>query len=558
MDEIVSIMREYRHFKRYREIVHVFLKHGLGFMVQRMGLTKIIPLPDRHSLKSCEREPDNCMAEKLSHVLMELGPTFIKLGQLLSTRPDLLPPAYIDALEKLQDKVYPMPYEQAVKQLINEIGHPEEIFAEFDSVPLAAASIGQVHRAVLKTGEKVIVKIQRPDIYDQVVNDLEILVKLARLAERRSPQAAQLGFAAMMEDYSQTLLRELDYDRESKNTERMYRNFLDNPNVIIPKVYWDYTTPKVLTEEYIAGVKFNDLNEISARGWDTKKISALGTEAFLTQVMVHGFFQADPHPGNMMVVDEEHIAFIDFGEIGILTGKRLDNLGILFMSIGTKDMDRVLATLVNMGIVHSEAINDDFQGDLEDLIERVYSGNIGNVDIMRLRKELLDLAFQYQLKMPAYMTSLMKALITLDGVGKKLDPNFNISEVTNDLAQKLFSEKMKPENLQKVLKRNFYGEILPLLSLPKNFNQLIKTTGEGRLNMSLDLGFKPEAARKITQLVNRIGASLLIAGGLVGGGMLLKDSQHPLVHYAYGVFGIVLFGIIIVGIMTFISNLRDK
>lgn len=474
----MSFTQRYRHLRRYHEIAEVFGRHGFGFLLTRMGLGKLVPSEYASQVISSEPEPD--LAQRLGQALMELGPTFVKLGQLLSTRPDLLPPAYIVELEQLQDKVQPVPFEKIYQQLVSEIGDPDELFMEFDKKPLAAASIGQVHSARLKSGEKVIVKVQRPNIISQVNNDLEILVGLAQFAERRSPEARQIGLVAMIEDYAKTLRKELDYDREAKNTERIRRNFAKDSRVVVPRVYWEYSSSKVLTEEYIEGIKFNDLEGITTRGWNRKKLSQLGTEAFLTQVMVHGFFQADPHPGNMLIINENQISFIDFGEIGSLSGMRLYSLGTLFTCISNREIYGIMVSLQDMGIVPEDMAADELMDDIDDLIEQVYSSSLGKININQVRKDILDLAFRYQLKLPAYMTSLMKALIIVEGVGKKLDPSFNITDVVQPLSEKMMKEKLKPRGMLEMARSGYFKEIRPLLSFPKNMNSLVKDTGKGR------------------------------------------------------------------------------
>jgi ubiquinone biosynthesis protein len=292
----LGIKQRYRNIRRRQQIVGVLIKNGLGYVVQRFGLTGLAPVSSRREVMSSHKEAHYFMAERLRKTMEELGPTFIKLGQVLSTRPDLLPPPYIEQMESLQDKVPPMSYLELVQQLERELGHPDEIFEEFDWQPLAAASIGQVHRAKLKSGERVIIKIQRPGIERQVENDLQILLSLARFSEKRSQEAKRLNITAMIEDYAKMFLRELDYAREARSTEIVYNNFAGDKRVIIPRVYWQYTTGKILTEEYIEGVRLNDIEEIKRRGWNLRQISRLGTETFLTQIVFHGFFQADPHP----------------------------------------------------------------------------------------------------------------------------------------------------------------------------------------------------------------------------------------------------------------------
>lgn len=553
----MNLRQSIRHIRRRRQIVGVLVRNGLGYVVQRLGLDHFASLSNRRSIVSCEREPDQLLAYKLRQSLVELGPTFVKLGQLLSTRPDILPPVYIEQMERLQDKVRPMDQDALLKQLNNELGPPEQIFAEFDLKPLAAASIGQVHLARLKSGEQVIVKVQRPDIQSMVQNDLEIVAGLARVAEMRSATARRMGIVAMIEDYARSLLYSLDYAREARNTERVYQDFIEDEQVRIPRVFWDYCTDKILTEEYIPGVKVNNVKEIEERGWDRKKISGMGTEAFLTQVMKYGFFQSDPHPGNILVVDNDHIAFIDFGEVGVLSGDRLINIGQLVLAISQQDMDRALASLYDMGIVDDLADSDDFRVDFEDMIQSVSNGAIGSLDMNRLRKEIMSLAYRYNLKMPAYLTLLMKALIILEGVGKQLDPTYDFMEVARPLATQVYHDRLQPRNLYSYLRRKYYRDIKPLGRLPDDFHNIIKKTAAGQLQMNLQVSFSEKASNKMTQLVSRLSTSLIITGGLIGSSMIIASS-HPDVLGKYAYLGETGFIVALVGLVVFVlSSLRS-
>ncbi len=551
----MNIRRNIRHIRRYRQITRVFIKHGLGYLIHRMGMGKYVSLPNRYSLQKCEREPDNCLADKLTNAFMELGPTFVKLGQVLSTRADILSPGFIAELERLQDKVSPVPIEQIKEQIAKEIGPVDQIFADFNPVPLAAASIGQVHQATLKTGEKVIIKIQRPNIAAQVENDLEIFINLARIMEKRSPEAARIGILDIIEDYGRMISLELDYDREAKNGERMRNNFAKDSSVVIPRVFWDYCTPRVLTEEFIEGVKLSDLTTIEARGWSRNKISQMGTQAFLTQVMVHGFFQADPHPGNILVLAEDKIAFIDFGETGSLTKTRLAKLGQFLQGIDQKNTHKAMSALYDLGILNDRINLDDFEGEFDDVVERIYSSNMGSIDINILRKEILSLTYRYQLRLPHYLTALMKALITLDGVGKKLDPKFNLSEATETIIKKVFEEQIKPDEVYKMLERGYYRDIKPLLAFPRNFNNLVRVAGQGDLEISHNIAMKQHMEAKFTQLANRISASLIIAGGLVSTSLLMLGSQHSIAHLDNVLIGTTI-GISLMGIYAFFISAR--
>jgi len=520
-----------------------------------MGMDKYVPLPARYSLQKCERETDNCLADKLTHAFMELGPTFVKLGQVLSTRADILSPGFIVELERLQDKVSPVPIEQIKEQIAREIGPVEQIFADFNSVPLAAASIGQVHQATLKTGEKVIIKVQRPNIEMQVENDLEIIINLARIMEKRSPEATRIGILDMVEDYGRMMRLELDYDREAKNTDRMRHNFAKDSSVVIPRVFWDFTTRRVLTEEYIEGVKLSDLATIEARGWNRNKISQMGTQAFLTQVMVYGFFQADPHPGNILVLAEDKIAFIDFGETGSLTETRLTRLGQFLHAINTKNTGKAMSALYDLGILNDSINLDDFEGEFDDVVERIYSSNMGSIDINLLRQEIMSLTYRYQLRLPHYLTALMKALITLDGVGKKLDPKFNLSEATETIIRKLFDEMTKPKEVYKKLQHSYYRDVKPLLAFPRNLNNLVRVAGQGDLEVSHNIAMKQQMEAKFTQMANRISASLIIAGGLISTSLFLLGSQHSINHLNDVLIGTGI-GISLMGVYAFFASPR--
>lgn len=510
--------------KRYHQIIKVLLTHGLGYLVKRMGWEKLTPAVQRAELYSCIYEPDYQKAVRWREALTELGPTFVKLGQILSTRPDLLPPAYIKELEKLQDKVTPMTEEQVIKQITAAIGDPDIIFAQFDRQPLASASIGQVHRAKLNTGEQVIIKVQRPDLEETVKKDLEIMRGLARLSERRSAEAKRIGLVALIDDYARMLLRELDYEREARNTERIYYSFKDDPRVVIPRVYREYSTRVVLTEEYIEGVKLTDIKEINARGWDRSKLSRLGTEAFLSQVILHGFFQADPHPGNILIIDEEHIAFIDFGQMGTITETRLVYLGELLLGISNGETDRVIATMRDMDIIDRDIKNEEIEEDFVDLIEHISSTSIGKIDMNRLRVELMDIAYRHQLKIPSYLTALMKALITVEGVGKKLDPTFDFMEIARPLADKVYKERLKPNNVTKYIRRRYYQDIKPFKDFPADFHQLVRNYRDGKVN--LHISFSRPAERKMEQLVSRLGVSLVIAAALISSALVIRSADN--------------------------------
>ena len=403
----------------------------------------------------------------------------------------------------------------------------------------------------------MIVKIQRPAIEEIVRNDLEIIKGLARISERRSAEAAQIGVNDIVEDFAKTLLRELDYEREARNTEKVFNNFAGDKRVIIPHVYRQYSTPRVLVEDYIKGYKLSDIENIDRQGWSRRKLSQLGTEAFLSQILLHGFFQADPHPGNILAVNEDTIAFLDFGEIGYLGERRLMFIGELLMAISKKDPYRATSVLRDMGVLERIENIEAFSEDLGELLDGLMTGTIGDIDIKTLRTDVMTLAYKYHLKMPSYLTSLMKALITVEGLGKKLDPDFNFSEVAGPLAKKVYVERMKPQSIVRYIQNHYYQDIKPLKELPMNFNQLLKKTGDGRLTVKLEMELTPRANRKITQLVSRLGFAVITTGALIGSALVLQTNHSQRVE-EFAFLGIIGFSAGIIGLIVFlISSLRN-
>jgi len=539
-----------KYIKRRREIVGTFMRHGLGYFLQRFGFSERIALKSTRTSVPGSVKNQYLLAVNLREALVELGPTFVKLGQLLSTRTDLLPPVFIGELEKLQDKVDPISWEDLKQVLDREIGAVETVFADFNTQPLAAASIGQVHRARLHNGQEVIVKVQRPEIEAKVRNDFEILKGLARISERRSSEASRLGILAMVEDYRRTLLRELDYEREARNTERVYKNFADDERVIIPRVFKEYSTPRLLVQEYVEGIKLSDIEKIDEKGLDRRKISALGTEAFLSQILLHGFFQADPHPGNIFVLDNEHIAFIDFGEIGYLSEVRLAYVGEMLIAIAKNDPYRAMPVMRDMGILEQLDDEEDFTEAFAELVESLYTSSIGSLDMKRMRSEIMEFAYRFHLKMPSYLTSLMKALITVEGLGKKLDPQFDFREVASPLAQKVYRERLKPSNLGKFLRSRYYKEIEPLKKIPGNFNRLLQDTVDEKLRLNLDVNLSSKLYHKTGQMVNRLSFSLIISATLIGSAMIIQANHNALVE-RFAFLGIIGFGIALISMVAF-------
>ncbi len=366
-------------------------------------------------------------AQWLVSTLLNLGPTFIKIGQALSTRADLLPIEYVKALSQLQDRVPEFGADQAIAIIESELNGPlHTLYCEFDRVPLAAASLGQVHRARLHTGEEVVVKVQRPGL-DQLFDlDLKVLDRVVRLSTRYSAIARQYDLGAIYQEFAEILYKEVDYVQEAMNADRFRHNFVDHPRIVVPKIYPRYTTKRVLTMEYVPGIKVNDRRSLEAIGIDPKDINHLGICAYLKQLLQDGFFQADPHPGNMAVTIDGRLIFYDFGMMAEVMPINRDQMVKTFFAVLKKDTDEVIHTLTDMGLIEPMSDMTPVRRVLGFLIDRFTDKPVELQAFKNLRNELYTLFEKQPFRLPAKMTFIIKALTTLDGVARDLDPQYSL------------------------------------------------------------------------------------------------------------------------------------
>lgn len=412
----------YRNLKRYREIGYVLIKYGFSFIVERLNIEGIaykIPLFDPP-----EEIKNMTTGERMKRVLEELGPTYIKIGQILSTRKDLLDQDIIDEISKLRDDVEKFDSNIAIDIFKEEVGLSiEEIFLEFKEEPIAAASIGQVYEGVLKTGEEVIVKIQRPNIEKIIKSDLEILRTIANTLKDLKKDF-NLDLVQMIEEFQTQLMRELDYTFEAINATKFSRIFKNSDEVYIPKVYSEYNTKKILVMEKVNGTKLSDVEKIRRLGYNTKTIVEIGVRSFFTQVLSHGFFHADPHPGNIFVVAKNKIAYIDFGMIGIIDNKTLNQLNEIALAGVEKNVDKIIYLLIEMDALNGEADIKGLRQDLLYLIHYYYDISIEKINVTDILNELFRFFRQYKIVMPAQFVTLAKTVITLEGTSRTLNTDF--------------------------------------------------------------------------------------------------------------------------------------
>jgi ubiquinone biosynthesis protein len=487
----------------------------------------------------------------------ELGPTYIKLGQILSTRPDLIPMEFIQELSKLQDNVPAFPFERVRKVIDSEFGRPpEDLFDQLDEEPLASASIGQVHRAVLKDGEAVAVKFQRPGIRKIIEVDLEIMLHLATLAERHIEELALHRPVKIVEEFARTLEKEIDYKIEATNMERAARHFLDDPHVYIPKVFREATTSRVLTTEFIDGIKISNTAELEAAGLDRKIITARGADLVLKQVFEHCFFHADPHPGNIFVLPGNVICLLDFGMAGIVDRQTRDDFVDLVESIVNQNESRATQVLLRLTSQEQEPERRLLEREVADFMGSHLYKPLKDIELGKLLQQLLELATSFRLRIPADIFLMMKALSTVEGVGRTLDPEFDMISRAAPFITRVKLERFKPERIA----NDIYDLGAQLLQFLRQFpNQLLDLTSlirQEKLRLQIEHRGLENMLATHDRISNRISFSILIAALIIGSALIVISETPPLV-YGISLIGILLFSAAaIMGIWLMVAILK--
>lgn len=466
------------------------------------------------------------IGERIKLFLQELGPTFVKMGQVASTRYDLIPVEIIEELEKLQDDAPQFSYETVVEIIEQELGHPiDSIFKEFSETPLAAASIGQVHYGVLQTGEKVAVKIQRPNITQMIETDLEILHDIALLAEQRLDWAAHYGVRDIVDEFSKSLREEIDYTVEGRNSERIANQFVDNPKVRIPKVYWDFTTKKVLTMEFVEGTKVNEEDKLQQLGIDKKVLAKRIIDSLLHQILIDGYFHGDPHPGNILALPNDAIIFLDFGMVGKLTPEMKYHLASLVIALMRKSTEDIIKSIQNMGIVPDNINLPALRGDIDKLNEKYVDVPLSQTSLGQVVNDLFIVAFRHSIRIPSDLTLLGKTLLTMEGIVVKLDPEISILNVAEPFGKRLLMERFYPKKVAGNLWNQLvnFGELMT--EFPKGLKELTLLFKNGKMRQEISLPEIDMILAKVNKISNRISFSLgLLSFSIIMLGLILGAS----------------------------------
>lgn len=501
------MLKRLQHSKRYRDIMNAFVKNGFSHLLFRIGLT---------SRKQKQIDPEGNMnfkdiGIKLRHTLQSLGPTFIKLGQIAGSRRDLVPKEIAQELEKLQDEVEPFSYQSVKEVFLEEIGAiPEEIFASFDKDPTATASIGQVHIAELDTGEKVAIKVQRPEIEKNVYTDLEILKDIANVMDEKIAWARAYHIKDMIDELAESLHNELNYFTEGRNGERIGEQFHDDPVIHIPEIYWDYTTRRILTMECVDGIKVSHIDKIDEAGLDKKLIAERIADAMFEQVLDYGFFHGDPHPGNIFILPDNEISFIDFGMVGELSEELKINFAALLLNVKEQNAKKMIKTFYKMDLMDNVTDTTGLHRELDKLLRKYYDVSFREINLGGIILEIFNIAYRFQVDIPKDISIIGKAILTMEEIIKMLDPNFSIMQAVEPYGERIFKKRYHPRKLLEDSITEITDNIDFLRNIPNDMKQISRMLQRGKLRFELNVTELQAFLKRLDRISNRLSFSIIL------------------------------------------------
>lgn len=526
-----------RDFPRLKEIASLLIRYGFGELVLRLKLPRLLDQAG-HKL-AWPDNPTEAGADapvRARHVLEKLGSTFIKLGQVLSTRVDVFPPEWITEFEKLQHRVPATPFSELEPELVHAFGKPlNEIFLHINPEPLGSASIAQVHQAQLLDGTLVVLKIRRPGVVAKVEADLRILGYLARLLEVEFPEARRYKPMAIVEQFAKSLHRELDLAMEARHLERFAHNFEKEPSIVVPKVIWAWTRNNVNCQTLIEGIRGNDLEAVDAAGLSRKELAAIGARAMLKMILIDGYFHADLHPGNVFYLSDGRVAFVDFGMVGRLPKDRRDQICDLLAAVSRRDEQGMMDVLLEW--TGEAPVDEDKMGhDIGEFLFNYENAGLNDIPFAQVLNDIIEITRNHSISMPSDLTLLFKALITLEGLGRQLDPQFRMVEFLTPFVRQVIMDRYKPAALLARGQKNISETFSVLAGLPHDINRLLKQAKRGKLAIDLDLKRLDHFGQQLDRSTNRLTMGIITSALIIGSSIVMTVPGGP--H----IFGMPLFG----------------
>jgi ubiquinone biosynthesis protein len=532
-----------RNIGRLSEIAQVAVKHGFGYFFERHRLTDLFPWISRDGSAATPSD----RGRRLREMLDELGPTFVKFGQLLSTRPDIVPPDVVLELQKLQDDVRPIPFADVERVIREDLGMTiEQAFLEFEEQPTAAASIGQVHHAVLPNGDRVAVKVQRPNAPRQIESDISLLFQAARLAKERVRALDFIDAEQVVDEFARSIRSELDYRAEARSAEAFRRNFAGVAEVKIPRVYWRYTRRRVLALELLDGTQLADLDRLALNQAERRDLAYRIAETWMTMIFRHGFFHADPHPANIFVLDGgASIGLVDFGQVGKLSDDDMSRLTGLFIDAANERVDAMPRRLAELGVRYPRDQEEEFTNELRDVYYRYYGVSLAEIDPLQVIREAFEVIYRLNLRLPTRFVLLDKAIATLASVGIELYPDFNVFEVAKPYARNLMLERFSPERILSRAQKESSELARIAGALPYQVHDMLEQFRDGQIEVGFVHKGLDEFMHKVDVAFNRLVVALIVVGGLIGSSLIGIFAKHG--PFVFGVNFLSFIGFLLSG-----------
>lgn len=528
MLSFLRINRNIRSIRRYLNIVRVLSTYGFDQALEMLGLADMVVRSKKLFRRSMPDIARLTAAERMRLALEELGPTFIKLGQILSTRPDVIPHSFVHEFEKLQDNVPSFPFEEVLFQISTELGGPvEQFFSEIDPVPLAAASIAQVHRARLNTGEEVAVKVRRPGIVAVVEADIGALMALAGLAERHVSGSEIYDPAGIVREFARTIRREMDFTREGHTIEKFRDNFVKTPWMYFPRVYWEQSSRGVLTMEYVAGVKVSDREKLIDQGLDVKLLARRGADTFLEMVLNHGFFHGDLHPGNVLILPGNVICLLDYGIVGRLDEELKTFLTDILAAIVRRDMDEVISILLFSGDISDTMDIRSLKRDLFNFIDGYYEIPLKEIEVGRVLTEFIEIITLYNIRIASELMLLIKSLVLIEGMGRALDPAFDMVDHLRPFIVKAIRHKFSPLRVSREINQILSSYLSLARNIPRDLKEIINRINRNKFKIDLEHRGLDKFTADFDRSINRLSTSMILAAMIIGSSIIMQTDKGP-------------------------------